>query len=160
MTHKILFLAAGLIAAAAALPSIARPSGDAQPFDPIPMAPRVVYDISGPTLGGMEGYSMVIYSNGRVQVSQIAGFDTEPYALASQLSPDALQRLLAELGSWSHLKDETQVISDLPLKTLTVIDGAGRANSVSWWDGQGGHDNLEQILGRVVQELFIQVPVD
>ncbi len=154
MTNKLTLLGAVLVAVLLTLPSLARSSQDLEPFDANPMAPVLVYDVSGMTLGGPIGKSLVVYNNGRVQISEAANFLRGPYVDTAKVSPRMLEGLLAELEGWSFLDDETQQALDLPLQTLTTIDKTGQARSVSWWTGHGGHQHLESAVDRLVAELF------
>lgn len=150
-------LGAGLLAAALTLPGQALPDGDVQPYDPIPMYPVVVYDVSGATLAGPVSRNLVIYSNGHVQLSQAAGVASLPWAFASHLSQAELQRVIDALRPWSHLLDEQPQVADVPLQTLTTIGPQGNARSVSWYIGHQGHDHIENIVDGLLEEKFPQV---
>lgn len=131
-------------------------AGDVEPVDPIPMAPIAVYDVSGGTLLGQVAQSLVVYSNGRVQWSTASG---EGNAGTATLSAVQLNGLIEELNSYSHLPDQTPFVYDIPVHTLTLLNG-NYTTSRSWTLGGGAYNEVEDILERLVAFKFpaMQLP--
>ena len=163
MIRKLALLAPALLVAAVALPNLARPDGGgATPpeiVDPIPMYPVVTFDVSGHAFWGPVAQNLVIYSNGRAQLSHAVGYGQDPYAFAGFVDQALLQRVSAALQDLSYLPDEPWEIADLPLQTLTTFDGQF-SRSTSWWGGHDGHDDIEDIINCLIAEVFPEAPGD
>ncbi|MDA1263580.1 MAG: hypothetical protein O2816_00715 [Planctomycetota bacterium] len=161
MIRKLPLLAPALLAAAIALPNLATADRDSlgppEIVDPVPMYPVISYDVSGHAFWGPVAQHLVIYSNGRAQLSHAVGYGQAPYAFAAYLDPALVQRVLAQLQDLAYLPDESWEIADLPLQTLTTFDGQfGR--STSWWGGFEGHGDIEDVLAGLIEEVFPQAP--
>lgn len=105
-------------------------------LDPVPGCcntflhePMLVYDVAGSTLSGPTYLHLAVYDDGHALIS--ATTDTgDPgraaTAVLARTEVQALRTALAAQGAWTQCDDTAQV-SDVPLRTVTVLEGTTRA---------------------------------
>ena len=131
-----LLVAAGLVVTATAKTA----------FEGLPATenePVVVVDVSGATLLGPVHRHLAVYTSGRVAYSAfgpqtVPGVGgVQPVSRSETIDPllvEALVSDLARAGAW-QLADQTIEPTDVPLITVTVLDGQtdARAHTFSYW---------------------------
>lgn len=155
--------------AAGALFAFAAPSAQSQdeiiapPFGAISNEPVVVYQVSGGTLTGTQFLSLVIYDSGfaSVAINNQAVFPVPGTTIDVQtksVGPAAVQRLMRSLTTAGafELPDQPLAVSDVPLNTLTVLDGGAdaKAHTFSYWLTSGDYAPIGAALDKFLSTNF------
>jgi hypothetical protein len=123
----------------------------------IPHEPLLVYEITGGTLSGPIDRELILYGDGTARLSSsTSGIDGNcQYTAVESADALALFTSLAQDGAFL-LEDQTMIISDVPLKTLTVMRPLtnARVHTYSWWIGEDSYGPIEQKLEAFVASAF------
>ena len=122
--------------------------------------PVVMFSITGGTLTGSIHRQLSVYNNG---FATIAKLDDGPIFGLSEdvdtagVGPAAANQFLLDLvaaGAVS-LPDQQIFISDVPLNTLTILEGKQLALSRTFsYFGGGQYNNVQQIIDTFIQTHF------
>lgn len=113
--------------------------------------PVLVYDKTGGTLAGGVHYQLSVYRDGFATYSRIDPQEPDGRVSVRTLSPAALDALvdsLAAVGAEVLCDDPTE-ITDVPLATVTVLQGDGadaKAHSFSYYDASAGAPALVESI--------------
>lgn len=152
----VLFVGAGPVQPA--------PSASATaPANTIVNEPVVVFQVNGSTQTGTVHRQLSVYNNGFVTIAKLdhqvfpVNQEIKDVQTANVGSEAAFQLLLrlVQAGA-AELPDQPLVASDIPLNTLTVLQGKELALSrtFSWWVGIGGYAGVQQVVNDFVQTHF------
>jgi len=119
--------------------------------------PIVLYDLSGSTLAGPVDRTLTIYGDGSMKLAATS-VDGPGRYVTSQTTPEvasALQQALVQARA-STLCDDPRLVTDVPLHTLTLLDGAqdGRTHTFSYWIGDGNYARVDALLEKFINEQF------
>lgn len=138
-------------ATTAALLSVALlgiPQSPARATDPLPFCPNsferepvLLYEVTGGTLSGPIDRFLSLYSDGTARLSSYLGdgMGSSQLGGATPSEVDGLHAELVALGAM-NLCDQEDLVSDVPLSTLTVFrrNQRPRSNTFSWFGGERG----------------------
>lgn len=120
--------------------------------------PFLVYDVAGSTLAGPVFRHLVVYDDGHAMLAAAADA-THPGGVATaqltRAEVQALRNALVIQGAWSHCDDDAQV-SDVPVKTVTVLQGTTNAiaHSYSYRIATAGLAGVEQRIEMLIALKF------
>jgi hypothetical protein len=125
--------------------------------------PVLVYDLTGYTLIGFLHRHLAVYNNGVASISAVStntlteAPDWNKAAVAF-VSPDEADKLLRELSNDGAfgLCDQSIIVLDMPMTTVTVSRGATDAQShtFSYWFGDGSYGKVQQTIDAFIQKTF------
>lgn len=123
------------LAAVLGLSVDARPQVPAHPVVRCPATwssdPVLVVDVAGTTLGGMVSRHLVVYSDGRAMLAERATRDEPARVETATIAPGFVEQLRLDLeyaGAFDAC-DDTAVVADVPLTTVTVFDRGRHART-------------------------------
>ena len=135
--------------------------------DPMSNAPVVIVDVSGATLLGPVHRHLAVYSSGRVSYCAI---DSQgglrelqvPVARSIAIDPVQVQAFamgLERMGAWS-LDDQKVMATDVPLVTVTVLQGEGAAkgHTFSYWIPTDGYHGVDTAIQNFVASVLPTEP--
>ncbi len=146
------------------VPSIALVQADVQRQLPPPVCdnvivhePLFVYEVLGSSLIGLFDSTLTVYADGSLKLADAYATGRDQYARA-QITPRAalaMQQSLFKAGGFV-LCDDPQVVTDVPLHTLTLLNGAqdATAHSYSYWVGDGDYAAVDTLLANFIAEQF------
>lgn len=124
--------------------------------------PIVLYSLSGSTLAGLVHRQLTVYNGGFVTIAQqdsivIFGSESEDVATAS-VTPQEASQLLRDLllAGAATLGDQDITVSDVPLNTLTVLEGDtdARSHTFSYWLPIEQYAQVGQVIDGFIQSTF------
>ena len=157
-------LAAGAVVLfAGAVPPGSTSESKAAPANTIVNEPLVVFSVSGGTLTGTVHRQLTVYNNGFVTISKLDHqyFPTEQEIVdvkTTSIGTERAYNLVLRLvrSGAGVLPDQPIFVSDVPLNTLTVLDGkeVAVARTFSWWLGIGEYSGVQRVINEFVQANF------
>jgi len=150
---------------AAFLPSLAR----VEPAAPPPAAqacdnvivhePLLVFEIVGSTLAAQVDRTLTVFADGSLKLAdaELGGPGGCTRAQTTPLEVLALKQALTQAGA-AILCDDPQQVTDVPLRTLTLLRGAqdARAHTFSYWLGAGDYALVDALLEQFIADHFQQ----
>lgn len=140
----------------------APPGGSPNVPDPntIHREPALLFDVTGMTLLGEVRRQLVVYNDGLMHLTETLGASGFQRFELKSIPPERvhdLQVRLWQLGAYS-LQDQSIIVADLPLKTLTVFNGAtdATAHTFSYWIADLGHAAVDELLEDLIATHFAQ----
>ncbi len=146
------------------VPAITLVQADVQRPAPPPVCPNVIvheplfiYEVLGSSLIGPFDSTLTVYADGTLKLA-------DAYAVGSgqcvraQTTPriaHGLQQALFDVGGFA-LCDDTQIVTDVPLHTLTLLNGVENptAHTFSYWVGDGDYATVDALLANFIAEQF------
>ena len=157
------------LVALAAVPFAVAPIVSAWSAAPVPQSsgviqnePVVVYNVTGGTLTGLIHRQLTVYNSGFVTIAKLdEPVFPQPAEIqevrTAQVGPQAATQLLISLvqAGAVQLEDQSFPVSDVPLKTLTILEGKTFALSrtFSWYVG-GDYAVVDQALNKFIGDTF------
>jgi hypothetical protein len=119
--------------------------------------PILVFEVSGYTLAAQVERALILYADGSMKLSQASSTGTGSCALG-QTTPEnarALQQMLAGAGGFL-LCDDARQVTDVPLRTLTLMRGTqdARAHTFSYWLGDEDYAMVDALLENFISQQF------
>jgi hypothetical protein len=137
--------------------------------------PIVLFNVSGATLFGPVQETLAVYDYGFVVFTRIQGAGLPSDDL--QLAEDGSTRLTPRAGAVAvqlgiseaaqlvtdlhragarDLCDQAQFVTDVPLHTLTILDGRPNSNAhtFSYWAGVGNFTHVATVLDNFIEAYF------
>jgi hypothetical protein len=160
MKHALPLSVAFVAVAVAAAPALQTTARAPLPSCPnsIPHEPLVVYEVTGGTLSGPVDGFLAVYGDGLARYSSSIDGNGPGYSQTVSVGDEAAE-LHAQLIAAGALElcDQPDLVSDVPLSSLTVLRFAprGRPNSFSWYaatDEQVGE--IESLLSSFIGRHF------
>ncbi|MBI5364195.1 MAG: hypothetical protein HZA53_13535 [Planctomycetes bacterium] len=137
----------------------------AAPLDPVAGCcnvflhePLLVYDVAGSTLAGPTYRHLVVYDDGHAfmaATTDAADPGAAAVAVLSRIEVQALKAALAVQGAWTQC-DDSVFASDVPLKTVTVLNGTTNAlaRSFSYGIPNASQAVIEQRIATLIATKF------
>lgn len=120
--------------------------------------PIVVYEVSGSTLLGPTDLSLIVYSDGALRLSSSSANEGAGKIASAAIDAEDAAQLAADLVATSVGKgcDQNATVTDMPLKTLTLLrgDAHAKAHSHSWWTANGSEARAEFVLESFIAAAF------
>ncbi|MBK7875979.1 MAG: hypothetical protein IPJ77_09535 [Planctomycetes bacterium] len=141
------------------------PAGSATQLTPIPGCcntflhePLLVYDVAGSTIAGPTYAHLVVYDDGHAFIAATTAASDPGRAATSVLSRSEVQALknaLVAQGAYAQC-DDTQLMSDVPLTTVTVLNGTtnGVARSFSYQQPNASQAGIELRIRDLIAQHF------
>jgi len=122
--------------------------------------PLVVYDRTGSTLVGPVHCQLSVYADGLATYSRIDFQDPDGRVLVRTLLPGAVDALVDALlaAGADVLCDDPTPITDVPLATVTVLEGRGADAAAHTFSYYAAPSNASALVESIVQE-FIAVEI-
>lgn len=126
--------------------------------DLYPRAPVLLHQVSGSTLAGPYEALVTVYSDGHATCSSIdalTGVGTMSVATLGEGELLSLVQALRAAGAFD-LHDQSMIVMDLPLTTITVLRGGtdAAAHTFSYWYGADEYAGVATILDTLKQRHF------
>ena len=123
-----------------------------------PHQPIVVYEVSGGTLAGPIDLELLVYQDGSARLSSSTanfGSGKSQNAYVGDKAASAFLTALSQNGA-SQLCDLSDLTSDMPLSTLSVMRGNtnARIHTFSWFFATDQHAAVEQIVQAFIASNF------
>ncbi len=126
--------------------------------DRLPVAPLLVYDVSGTTLFGPAYLHVAVYDDGHVMAARLGADPSSGQMAIALLTPEELQQMRADLELWGAfgLCDEPVSVSDVPLTTVSVFRGGtdSAAHTFSYLVAGGAHGGVQQVVDQLLAAKF------
>ena len=119
--------------------------------------PILLYEIAGSTLAAQVDRTLTVYADGSLKLSDASA--TGPgQSYRVHTTPEvvgALQVALVQAGGLA-LCDDTQLVTDVPLHTLTMLRGAqnARAHTFSYWTPDANYGGVDGLLEGFIADFF------
>ncbi len=119
--------------------------------------PLLVYELVGSSQLAQIDLTLYVYADGWIKLAQAdadsLGFSRR--ALATPRTVQALKNALMQAGAMK-LFDDARTVTDVPLHTLTMMQGAqdARAHTFSYWVGDGEYAVIDALLEEFIVEQF------
>ena len=120
----------------------------------------VVYDVTGSTLAGPLNLNLEVYNDGTAKISGDAGQSADAgdarVVNVGQLAALAFAKDLRAAGAWT-LSDQQFAVSDVPLKTLTVLRGFNgdlQGRAFNYWVGINEYQGVELAVQLFISQHF------
>jgi hypothetical protein len=127
------------------------------PDNPIAHEPLLVYEVTGGTLVGPYDLQLTVYADGLARLASATQTKLGRTVLRD-VGPDAAHQLATELARAGAFfgGDQTQIVTDMPLSTLTILQGApdSRAHTYSWWVPEGSNQTAPALLQSFIADNF------
>lgn len=119
--------------------------------------PLLIYEVYGSTLIAPYDVTLTVYADGSLKLVD-AYATAEGVCRRAKADPRTvlgLQQVLARAGAFT-LCDDTQLVTDVPLHTLTMLDGTpdAVAHTFSYWLGDGGYAPVDALLENFIATQF------
>ncbi len=146
------------------VPSIALVQADVQRPAPPPVCvntivhePLFIYEVLGSSLIGPFDSTLTVYADGTLKLADAYAID-RGQCVRTQTTPrivNGLQQALFDAGGFA-LCDDTQIVTDVPLHTLTLLNAAENptVHTFSYWVGDGDYAAVDALLANFVAEQF------
>jgi len=127
------------------------------PDNPIAHEPLLVYEVTGGTLLGPYDLELTVYADGLARLAS-ATQTKLGRTVTRSVGPEAAHQLATELARVGAFfgGDQTQIVTDMPLSTLTILQGApdSRAHTYSWWLPEGSNQTAPALLQSFIADNF------
>jgi len=119
--------------------------------------PVLVYELAGSTLIAQIDRTLYVYGDGTLKLAQ-ADADSLGFCKRTTVNPRivlTLQQKLMQAGAMT-LCDDVRRVTDVPLHTMTMMEGAqdAKAHTFSYWLGDGEYAAVDALLEEFVAEQF------
>ena len=115
----------------------------------IVVEPVLNFDVTGSTLLGPIHLRLTVYNNGLITASQcgLNGSNSAGTTVTSPAQVAQLRKDLIEAGGMT-LPDQSLIVADLPLTTVTVFRGStnSRSHTFSYWASFAEYAPIAQII--------------
>ena len=158
--RSLLLAALGFVVLVVAFHS---PAGGSQPQGPgcteiWVNEPVVVFNLSGSILAGHVEESLIVYNSGHVVHAETTNFNPDATVEFAWVQPTEVRNLvedLADLGAGT-LCDQDIVVSETPLRTLTVLRGQadGIAHTFSYFGVVAAYQAIDARINAFVAATF------
>jgi hypothetical protein len=159
-TCRITF-AAVLSVAFLASPEISRSLTNQGCTNLYPREPLVLYEVSGGSLGGPIDYTLSVNNDGSARLASSIGdgMGSSQLVAVPPAEVAALHGDLVALGAFM-LCDQEELVSDVPLSTLTIFRTTPRprTNTFSWLGGAAEVGEIQMRLEDFIAEHFAPPP--
>lgn len=133
------------------------------PASQIVHEPVVVFNVTGATLAGTVHRQLTVYNNGFVTISKLDNqvfpaqqrvVDVQTAGIGGERAFNLVLRLVQ--NGAGTLRDQPLVVSDVPLNTLTVLEGkeVAASRTFSWWVGIGEYSGVQRVINDFIQAHF------
>jgi len=119
--------------------------------------PVVLFEVSGSTLAGPVDTTLTVFSDGVVKLAS-APANGPGKSASAVVTPADVEKLRLALvtGNGLRLCDDPRLVTDVPLHTLTLLDGTqdSASHTFSYWVGTEVYATVDQRLQQFVQQVF------
>jgi hypothetical protein len=120
--------------------------------------PVLIYDVTGSTLLGPIHAHFTLYNDGFATYSSVSGYPTSVGdAWTASVTQLQIKVLLSELEDADvfQLCDQPMWVSDVPLKTITILDGGSDAyaHTFNYWLGHDKYAAPDAAIGSFIDSL-------
>lgn len=125
--------------------------------NPIAHEPVIVYEVTGGTIAGPYDLQLTVYADGLARLSS-ATRTKVGRTLTRDVGHEAAIELateLARVGAY-FASDQVMTVTDVPLSTLTILQGApdARSHTYSWWVPDASNLTAPTLLQQFIADNF------